>query len=210
MELTLAQCASLATQFVQGRTDVTLSQISQFANLAVEHIRTRLRTRAEEGLAISSTTSGENRVSLPSDFGFPISLSNLSVSDDKRVLVQKEADTFDSRATFIGCPREYALFSSWAELWPSPDSAYSLQLRYGKKVATITASTSTPDLDSRYHMAWVFKTAEYVAASRGDLENEAINRARFLSDMGSQPEDRALAQRNKLSMRVNLLRGVPK
>lgn len=212
MLLSLADVCSLATRFVQNRADIPLSEASLYANLAVDHIRTRLRTRAEEGLAVSSTTSGENKISLPTDFGFPINLSNLSLAadDDRRILTQTEVHEFDSRSTFLGAPQKYALYASWAELWPSPDSSYSIQLRYGTKTNTVVLSTDTPNLDSRYHLAWAYKTAELVAASRDDLEHEAVNRQRFLSEIGSQPDDRALQQRDKQSMKLQYLRERPR
>jgi hypothetical protein len=56
---------------------------------------------ATKALAISSTTSGENRISLPSDFDGPISLSNLSTQGavGGRQLKITTGDQIDSRVT---------------------------------------------------------------------------------------------------------------
>lgn len=211
MQLTLAQCCSTATALVQHRTDIPLSEASFYANIALQEVRYQLKTLASETLAVSSTTSGENRVALPGDFAYPINLSNTSLDpgDSRRVLVDTEAAMFDSRSTALGVPERYALFSTWIELWPSPDSAYSLQLRYAATPTTLTASTATPTLQERYHLAWCYKTAELLAASRNDLENEAVCRARYLSAMGDKPTDEAFKQRDKLSQRVQFLRKMP-
>lgn len=206
--MTLGEVCSRATQLIQGRTDITLSDASFWANKAYEEIATRIRYRAEESLAVSSTTSGENRFTLPSDFGYPISLSNLSVQAGAsyRVLRQADADTFDSESTALGVPEKYALYNGWVELWPSPDSSYSLQLRYGAKLPSLISSSATPALDEKYHLPWVFRTASLLAASVNDLEGEATNLARYLNAMGSTPSNQAFAQRDKQSMRVSLPR----
>ncbi len=207
--MTLSEVCSRATQLIQGRTDITASDASFWANKAYEEIATRIRYRAQESLAISSTTSGENRFTLPSDFAYPISLSNLSVGPGtpNRLLRQVDADTFDSESTTLGIPEDYALYSSWVELWPSPDSSYSIQLRYGAKLPTLVTSTSTPVFEERYHLPLVFRTASLLAASVNDLEGEATNQARYLGAMGSTPSDQAHAQRDKQNMRVTIPRG---
>lgn len=206
--MTLAEVCSRATQLVQGRTDITLSDASFWANKAYEEVATRIRYRAEEALAVSSTTSGENRFTLPSDFAYPISLSNLSIQPgaDYRTLRQVEAEQMDSESTELGAPQKYALYSSWVELWPSPDSSYSLQLRYGAKLPSLISSTATPAFDEKYHLPWVFRTASLLAASVNDLEGEATNTARYLSAMGSTPSNQAYAQRDKQSLRVSMPR----
>jgi hypothetical protein len=204
MELTLGEICSLATGFVQGRTDLSLSEVSRWANLAHQEVATRIRYSVDEEIAYSSTTSGENRITVPPDFGYPIRVSNLSVGNS--TLTLKEADTFDSEATTPGVPLYYALYRDWMELWPSPDSSYSLQIRYGRKLPTMVASSSTPALDERYHLPIVFRTAALVAASKDDLDREATNQARYISAMGSTPSDQALRQRDKQSMTITVRR----
>lgn len=207
MDLTLAQIMSTATGFVQGRTDITTSEASFYANLAYQEVATRLNYTGREAVAISSTTSGENRVSLPSDFGYPIALSNLSIAGPGtyKQLLQRDAGWVDSGTTVVGQPTHYALFNSWLELYPSPDSGYSLQLRYYKALSAMTASTSTPAIDARWHLPIVYKAAELMAQSRDDRDSEEANRARYLSAMGSTPTDLALRQQAKGGMGVRLL-----
>lgn len=201
MQLDLARIASVATELNQGRMDWSLSAVSFYANVALMEVATRVRMTPLEGIAISSTTSGENRISLPTDFEFPISLT-LSDSSAGPVgspmqLMARESAWLDSVSSGVGIPRYYNLYSSWIELAPSPDSSYSLQLRYGAKVREMIASTDTPNLAERYHVAVAFKTAEYLAAARNDVEQEAVNRARYLSYMQSTPSDLAYRQRSQ-------------
>lgn len=192
MDLTLGDLMSIATAQVQGRTDVTPSEASKAVNLAYQDVATRLRYAALEDIALSSTTSAENRIALPSDFAFAINLSNTSTGNE---LDPADARWIDSQATALGEPLNYALYGTWVELWPSPDSSYSLQLRYGKQVTTLSASTSTPAIDSKWHQAIAFKAGEIVASWRNDTEAEVACRARYLSYMGSTPSDTAYRQR---------------
>lgn len=208
MELNLGQIASMATGFNQGRLDYSLSECSFYANLALSEIATRIQHQPLQGIAVSSTTSGENRISIPDDFDFPI---NLTLSDSSSgpagspmQLQIREATWIDSMSSQLGVPRWYAPYDSWIELAPSPDSAYSLQLRYGKKVRAMVASTDTPGIAERFHPAVAFKTAEYLAAARNDLEQEAVARARYLSYMQSTPSDLAYRQRAQEGMALSV------
>lgn len=201
MIISLTDCISKAT-LLAGRSDFPASEASFWANTAYEEIATRIEFRNKEALAYSSTTSGENRVALPSDFEADISLSNISQSADQN-LKKVEATDIDSRRTNLGAPTDYAIYGTWMELWPSPDSSYSLQLRYHAKLPTLVASTSTPLFDSRWHIGWVYKTTEMLHAARRDSEGELLARNRYLGFMGSTPTDRALQQRprNRLAAR---------
>lgn len=210
MDLNLSQIASIATAFNQGRLDYPLSECSFYANIALTEIATRVRHTPLEGIAVSSTTSGENRISLPSDFAFPI---NFTLSDNSAgpvgspiPLMERQIGWIDSETSGVGIPKWFTLYGSWIELAPSPDSAYSLQLRYGTKPRALVASTDTPSFDEKYHYAVALKTAEYLAAARNDVEQEAINRARYLSYMGSTPSDMAYKQRNEDGVSVAVQR----
>lgn len=210
MELTLAQIASTATAYNQGRTDYTLSEVSFYANLALSEVATRIKHQPLERLAVSSTTSGERRVTVPSDFLYPISVTLSDTSSgpvgSPYQLIARESTWLDSVGTGVGLPRYYIPYSDWIEIAPSPDSAYSLQLRYGAKIPAMVDSASTPGLAERYHYAVALKTAELLAAARNDLEQEAANRLRYLSYMGSTPSDLAMRQSAQEGMGVAMQR----
>ena len=201
MIITLNDCISRATTLA-GRSDFPASEASFWANAAYEEITTRIEYRPKESLAFSSTTSAENRIALPSDFEADISLSNLSKTVDTN-LVKIEGTDIDSRKTELAEPTHYAVYGTWMELWPSPNSSYSLQLRYHAKLPTLLESTATPLIDSRFHIGWVYKTTEMLHAARRDAEGELLARNRYLGFMQSTPSDRALQQRvrNRLSAR---------
>ena len=191
---------SKATTLAGGRRDIPASEVSFWANVAAAELYGQVWHTPLEALAISSTTSGENRISLPSDFDGMISLSNLSTQGvvGGRNLPPVTGDQIDSRATAdLAEPEVYALYSTWMELYPTPDSSYSLQLRYWSKQPTLVASTSTPAFDEKWHPGWLYKTAELIEARSGNPEGEALARNRYVSYMASQRDDKTMRQQAK-------------
>ncbi len=209
MIVTLQNVISYATTFAGGGTDWATSEVSFYANLAAQEIANQVWHQPYEALAYSSTTSGENRISLPSDFDSPIALSNLSSQGvtGGRQLRMEAGEWISSQATVdYAEPEVYALYSTWMELYPTPDSAYSLELRYRARQATLVDSSSTPTFDERWHPAWLHKTSEILCASRGNPEGEALARNRYQSYMGSIKDDRTLRQQAKAGKRLQYLR----
>ena len=213
MELSLGTCISLASNLAGGRSDWALSEASLHANFALEQVVAiaGAHHKPREGLAISSSTSGGNRIALPTDFDYPTSFTlyqgSTSTNTTSRTtnavpLIQRDGAFLDAQPDQFsgGIPQYYTWYGTWIELFPSPNSAYSLQLRYSTKQPVLSLSTATPGLDSRWHQPWMYKTAELLAASRGDTTNEALNRSRFLNVVSMIETDLALSQKDRRSM----------
>ena len=206
--MSLAQLMSTATTFT-GRNDWATSEASLYVNAAAEFIGSVLNHAGQEALAISSTTSGENRVGVPTDYDFGVALSNLSlaVTSQHRDLTKRDAAWIDSQGTTLGTPEYWADYAGWIELWPSPDSAYSLQMRYTTKTPTLVDSTATLPFSEQYHWATALKTAAILEGSRNNWEGEQIAETRFVSWMNNVPSDRAnLQQQSKRGMNVSYRR----
>lgn len=210
--MTLGVVCSDASNLAGGRSDWALSEASRLANVALEMVQSAsgMAHKPREAIAISSTTSGGNRITLPTDFDFPIAFTlyqgSTSTNTQSRTtvsvpLIQKDAAWLDAQpAQFIGgVPQNYLWYSTWLELFPSPNSAYSLQLRYGITQVSLITSTETAQLSTQWNQAWVYKTAELMAASRGDAANEALNQARYVNYVKTLDTDRAKAQRDRRS-----------
>jgi hypothetical protein len=210
MILTLGDVMSKGTQMAGGRLDWAASEASFWANLGLQEVAQFAGHMPKEAIAVSSTTSGENRYALPADHDYPIALTlyqgsnstaTLSRSTWAWTLEARDANWGDARdLPDDGVPTNYVLYSSWLELYPSPNSAWSMQLRYMTKQPTLIASTDTPTLDDRWHPAWLFKTVELLEASRNNVEGEAIARNRYLNYITTVPSDRQLKQRDRNSM----------
>ncbi len=209
---------SLGTSLVGGRNDLSPSEASTWANLALEQVVVVAGAHhaPRETIAISSTTSGNNRIGLPTDFGYPIAFtlyqpSSSATTGSRNTLTvplrQRDSAWADAQdgQTIGGIPDTYVLYGSWLELFPSPNSAYSLQLRYGADQATLINSSDTPQLNARFHQAWLYKSAELFAAARDDTEREAMARNRYLNYVSTLETDPALKQHDRRGMNVRVI-----
>ncbi len=100
--------------------------------------------------------------------------------------------------TTNGMPQYYFTYGQWLELFPSPDSSYSLTMRYTAKQPALINSTDTPILDERWHPAWQYKTAEYLSYCRNNMELGLIWKQQYLDYIQSTPSDRAYKQQPKI------------
>lgn len=198
-----------------GRTDWALSDASFYANLAAQEVAQFAGHMPKEAIAVSSTTSGENRYALPSDFDYPTALTlyqGSSATTGSRATIAiplqgRDANWADSRdLPDSGIPENYVFYSTFFELYPSPNSGYSMQLRYVARQPTLVSSTETLSLDDRWHPAWLFKTVELLQASRNDVEAEAMARNRYLNYVSTVPTDRQLKQRDRAGMALRFTR----
>ena len=79
-----------------------------------------------------------------------------------------------------GTPKQIAFFNSWAELWPSPNSAFSFQLRYRASPSDITGLDDIPSLTTPWRMAVLKKTEEKVFRFLNDEVGAANAQSRYM------------------------------
>lgn len=217
--LTVGQICSRATEMALGRGDWALSDATFYLNMAYSEIVSVVGHTPLEALAISSTTSGGKRYQVPPDFGSAIAVTlfhgSTSTDTNSRTTTAIPLNQHDPRwldaqdpagSASPGIPSDYVAFSTWLEVWPSPNSAYSLQLRYNAKPTTLVNSNDTPLLDERWHPGLIYKTTELLEASRGNVEGEAMARNRYVNFMTAQPTDRALRQRDRTGLGLRYVR----
>lgn len=194
MQLTMNDVFTYATTLAGGRADWSMSEKSFWANQAAVEVFNQVVHTPLEQIAYSSTSSGEQRMTLPSDFDAMISLSNLSSTVRAQTLEQFTGPWVDSQLTAAGTPTTYVIYGDTLELWPPPDSAYSLQMRYHAKQPVMIDSSSTPRFDERWHPGWLYKTATLLELSRNNPEGASVQQSLYLSYMNSIPSDRAKKQ----------------
>src|SRR5205823_4235678 len=180
-------------------------------NAAYSELFNKVAQTPLESIAISSTTSGGGRIALPPDYQYAIALTLYQGSSDTGTshttttiaLRPQDAGWIDTQTVSpSGVPEAYVQYGTALELWPSPNSAYSLQLRYAVKPPMLIASTDTPMLDERWHPGLLYKSVELLEASRNNVEGEAIARNRYISFMMATPSDLAMKQRDRRGMSV--------
>jgi hypothetical protein len=208
MLLTLGNTMSLATTFA-ARQDMAASEVSLLANLALSEVQNRINYNSKEAKAVSSVTGGgdERELELPTDFDGSVSLtfystttdpdSGANILGDKVHLAIVDTTIIDSRSSISGLPERYALYGNRIEIDPIPNSRGSFELRYLAKQETLVLSTSTPDLDERWHPGWMYLTAAHVARARSDKQTASEYDRMYVNYMVSTPNDRTVEQMDK-------------
>jgi len=198
---TLGNVMSFATSAIGNRADIAQSVVSIYANQAAIDVNYAVEPLDVETIAVSSTTSGQNKITLPTDFQAMLSLSNISLAPNQ-LLTKKNYMDNDSRTTVLGPPTDYVLFDNWLELFPAPDSAYSLQMRYQARPSVLTLTTALPSFDTRFGIAWVYKTAAYCAWHVKDFEVAGLMDQKYITELARIPSDLALRQRDRTGQNI--------
>ncbi len=183
-----------------GRVDWTVSDVSFYANQAANYIANAegIEHRSLESSYATTITSGVSRMVLPGDYDQLITLSvgsTVAASGSTRwqQLGPKDiqwADTYAGRLdATTGAPEAYVEYQGRMEVVPSPNSSYSLVLRYKSRITELTASGSTYPLDEQWNWAIVLKTTELLAMSRNNIDLEVVARNRYLDYMATLRPD---------------------
>jgi len=206
----LGQIMSTATRGTK-RNDIPISVVSFWANQAYQDIVRQTEPSFQERIAVSSTSSGENRMSLPTDFHSMIAMSyNTAVgaSGSARTLHQVEPDVVDAVGfTPVGISRRFVLYHDWFELHPSPNSAYSLQIRYHSFATDLLDKSDIPSISSGWRFPIELKLEQYLYHEVGDDAREATAENRYLRHVSGIDSDIVRKQKDKAAMRVKVLFG---
>lgn len=208
MPWTLRDIMSVATAIAKlTPEDIMPSRASFFANQAQRDVANRIQQVEFERIAVSSTSSGDDKLFLPTDCERVLALS-FDTGGSYRIIPQTSMDVLDSKSmgTATGVPAMYLSYATWVQMYPSPNSSYSLQLRYVARLSDITNLDAIPSVDTRYHQAVVFKAVEYLQHYKGNIEAAHAYRNLYEVELRNQPSATAQRQMNRagLSARVQL------
>lgn len=196
MILTLAQMISRATTLAGGRLDWDASDASFYVNEALGYVARNFGIvhRSLESSYATTIASGVTRMRLPSDYNMGLALSIGSTvagsgSTQWRPLGKRDIGLLDTMAARFDAtkqPEAYAEYGdTFYDIAPSPNSSYSLVLRYQRNPSELTLSTATSELNVQWHWPAVLKASELLAMSRGDYELEQISRNRYIDYMST-------------------------
>lgn len=195
---------SFATTDAGRRSDITASTVSRLVNEAYMEVAATSNPEGLERIAVSSTTTGENRIDLPTEFIEPISAtliwpSNWTLSESQHSSFQTlrlvSVRRMDSHSPYpSGIPQEIAFYDSWLELWPSPNSAYSLQFRYRSGVTDMLQVDEVPSVTTPWRQAIKLKTEEKIHKHVQDSTEESKSNIRYLQYVSGLKSDQAKRQ----------------
>jgi hypothetical protein len=202
----LSEMMSDLTYRLGRRVDIPRSIVSRYVNQAYADVANEARPSALERLAISSTTSGDNRYELPGDFAEPVSLSWLTNLGSSRTIRLTNHRRFDAKGfTPVGVPFEYALYGNWLELYPSPNSAYSLQLRYRSYVTDLVNATDVPSISTDWRFPIVLKAEMYLQQWLGNTEMASLAANHYAMHVATLDTDQGKRQRDKSGLKVRVI-----
>jgi hypothetical protein len=208
----LGEIMSFATGNVGRRADIQGSVVSRIANEAYFDVYYASDPARGEQIVPSSTSSGENKIELPTDFHAPISLALIyqttaspTASDHSsyKTLTLRDVDWMDARNPQpSGIPTDVAFYNTWLELYPSPNSAYSLQLRYRTGPSDLVETTDVPSVDTPWRRAVVIKAEELLYHYLQDDTREEAASRRYLQQVSMLETKQARIQRGLFRQHV--------
>lgn len=165
----------LAFQFSPGKYQ---SLVRTWLNDAQRLAVTEGEIRTQQETASYVTISGDSTLEFPADFGRLIDLHDEGADQRLDSLDLRELDELPEES---GRPTEYAVEGDELKLYPSPDGAYELRLRYWHLPADMTADGDEPELPKQHHHRlpaypmWkaYLRENDYAAASVWKAEWEA-------------------------------------
>jgi len=204
-QYTLGEMMSYATSAVGRRADLAQSDVSRMVNEAYFEVFYASSPQEAETIAVSSTTTGENKLELPTDFLEPISATliystSTSTSDHSsyntlRLVSVEDMDGRNPQPS--GTPVDIAFFNSWAEIWPSPNSAFSFQLRYRAHPSDLTGTDAVPSLGTPWRRAVVLKAEEILFQYLDDPQGVQSAQLRYLDYISRIQTDEASRQKSR-------------
>jgi hypothetical protein len=202
--LTLQNIMSEATSALGQRLDLTQSQVSLQANLAMFEVVAMLPHTELMVTGTISVDTSSGGTTLPADFGEAVDLyrsSNTMPYDafGGRLLTLVPAREIDnaSEGTATGQPNRYAISANSLLWYPSSKSRDAFTMRYVKIPSDMTNLTDLPSLHTRYHSAVLYKLCENLADRVVDNQRAAYYRNKFLSVMGAIPSPSDVLNRSE-------------
>lgn len=221
MSFTYGELKTAIQDFTENDETSFVSNIPVFIRAAEERILKSVDLENFRKNATSNLTSGDEYLSLPSDFMAPFSLF-ISQSGSEAFLLEKDVnfmrEAYPDR-TSTGTPKYYAIFDTSATaaggnvagnfiIGPTPDSNYAVELHYFYRPASLTAGA-----DSEY--TWLSTNApnallyaslvEGYIYMKGEQDIIAMYEGR-LSESMSRLKDLAEARENDDAYREGLPR----
>lgn len=152
-------------------------------NQGESYIAAQCDFRELQDVEVVTTVANDADTPLPGDFqrlvNVTINLSNGTVvplsSESVTSIYQHSAST--------GRPERYAIDGTNLRLWPTPDSAYTVTLRYYRKPTTMTDPENQPSIPPEYHHLIVSYALWHCWERENDWNAAAYHKQRFDEDL---------------------------
>lgn len=197
---TYAELQTVIADFLD-RDDQT-ERIKTFISLAEAEMNRRVRSWRLENRATAEVDARYSAI--PSDFIEPI---RLHLDNDQRPIelvssmgMQKMRDASDT----VGKPAFYALTQGEIELYPTPDTAYDLEMYYYAKVPELSASQTTNPILDYFPDAYLYGALIHSAPFLGEDARMATWAALFQSAIDGINADNEKAKTGSAGRRIKI------
>lgn len=158
-----------------------LTYVKRWLNEAQRYVMAQTDLRGQEDLQTITTTATDNTYTLDADFLRMIHVADTETDDLLQGIAQAAFDDLDSTNT--GRPQLWTVTVSTLYLYPTPDGAYSLTLRYYKSPPDLSADGDIPQLPEMYCHLMVSYALQRAYRRENDYEAAAFHRAEFERDL---------------------------
>jgi hypothetical protein len=147
MSFTYDQLKDAIQDYTENTETSFVNNLPVFIRLAEERILKNVQLSLFRKNVSGNMTSSNKYLAAPTDFLAPFSLSFVDSEGDHVFLDFKDVDfiqSFNPDAATTGNPRYYAVFDiDFFILGPTPDSAYTTELHYFYRPASLTAGSGS-------------------------------------------------------------------
>ena len=146
MSFTYAQLQTAIQDYTENSETSFVNNLSTFITQAEERILKSVQLSLFRKNVSGGMTNANRFLACPSDYLAPFSLSFVDASSNHIFLDFKDPDyvqSFNPDAATVGSPRYYAVFDvDNFILGPTPNAAYTVELNYFYRPASLTAGAS--------------------------------------------------------------------
>ncbi|MEL0099647.1 MAG: hypothetical protein VW907_08840 [Opitutae bacterium] len=178
--------------------------VDTFIDLTEAEMSRRLRHWRMERRSTAILSS--QYVPLPSDFIEPVRLS--ITSGDTYVLeAESQAQLIDRRAeaaNTTGLPRYYAIIDGTIEVFPTPDSDYTLEMVYVSKVQALTSSNTSNWVLEYFPDAYLYGSLMHTAPFLEEDQRLTVWSSLFEKAVESINQENANAKFGGAGLRVKI------
>jgi hypothetical protein len=139
--------------------------IKRWLNTAQRKAVQQSEFRTQEEVKAFTTAASDATLELPADFSRWIDFYD---TGSKWPLTPLEKAEYDALEGSSGRPTAYTVVGNQITLWPTPDAAYSLSLRYWRLPADMVADGDEPEIPAQYHEILVAYAMQKAYAREND------------------------------------------
>lgn len=134
-------------------TIYSTTRLNQYLNDALSELSSKAQYYGEEQQQATSTVAGTSHYNFPTGM---TKLRSVRLPDYPQELTLLDLRDIDRSQQTTGRPYAYAIDGSGITLFPTPDAAYALDIRYWSTLPPLVNDTDSPGIPARYHTDLAF------------------------------------------------------